>query len=72
MREIHERIVMDENKTSLWNKNVEDMTVGDSVIVGLAFTAIPVVTMLVISGAVVATDKIGSWKRARREKRQSN
>lgn len=65
---------MDENttKTSLWNKNVDDLTVGDAVKLNAAVLggtiALGTAAMLVAA----AVGKVSAWKQARKEKRLSN
>lgn len=60
---------MNENSTNLWNKNVNDMTVGDAVkLNGYILGATCALGALWI-GSVTAVDKLGSWRQSRKDRK---
>jgi hypothetical protein len=65
---------MDENttKTSLWNKNVDDLTVGDAVKLNAAVLGGTLALGTAVILVATAVDKINTWKQARKEKKLSN
>lgn len=62
----------DNTKTSLWNKNVDDLTVGDAVKLNAAVLGGTLGLLVVVGAVFTAVDKIGDWKQARKAKKLEN
>lgn len=60
---------MDETKTSLMNKKLDDLTVGDAVKINLAVIATTVAVPVVIWGATAAVDGVKSRLHARKARK---
>lgn len=61
---------MNEENISLWKKNVNDLTVGDTVAVTLVFTVGSAVLMAGIAGVCVGVEKVANRFQMRKTRRQ--
>jgi hypothetical protein len=60
---------MTENKTSLMDKNVNDLTVGDALKINLAVVGACVAVPFVIYGVTTVTDKVNAVRAQRKATR---
>lgn len=63
---------MEENNTSLWNKNVNDLTVGDTVKITVVTTAACAVFTAGCFAVLVVGEKLSDWNQNRKVRKHNN
>lgn len=60
---------METNTTSIWNKNANDLTVGETLKISAVVTIGSMVVAAGVIGALAGVEKFASWNQSRKAKK---